>query len=95
MKKMSKSIAISSALAAGVLMATSHSALAAKPGMEKCYGIVKAGKNDCAIKSLGTSCAGTATKDNIHDAWIYLPEGACEKIAGGKLTPEAPKEKAK
>lgn len=89
MNKMSKSLAISSALAAGVLMATSNTALAGKANMEKCYGIVKAGKNDCAIKSLGTSCAGTATKDNIHDAWIYLPKGSCEKIAGGSLSPDA------
>lgn len=91
MNKMSKSIAISSALAAGVLMATSGSAIAGKNGMEKCYGIVKAGQNDCAIKSQGTSCAGSAKKDNIHDAWIYLPEGKCEKIAGGNLAPAAKK----
>lgn len=95
MNKMSKSIAISSALAAGVLMATSNSALAAKPAMEKCYGIVKAGKNDCAIKSQGTSCAGSAKQDNIHDAWIYLPQGSCEKIAGGNLKPQEKKAEAK
>ena len=84
MKKMTKSLAISSAIAAGVVMATSFEAHAGSKKMEKCYGIAKAGKNDCAVKSLGTSCAGSATKDGIADAWIYVPKGSCEKIVGGK-----------
>ena len=60
MKSMTKTIAISSAIAAGLMMATAGDAFAAKKA-EKCYGVAKAGKNDCAVKSLGTSCAGTAT----------------------------------
>lgn len=87
MKKMSKSVAITSAIAAGVAMAASTGAIAGEgPGMEKCYGVVKAGKNDCAIKSQGTSCAGAAKKDAIGDSWIYLPKGSCEKIVGGSVT---------
>ncbi|WP_045860686.1 BufA1 family periplasmic bufferin-type metallophore [Teredinibacter purpureus] len=88
MKNMSKTLALSSAIAAGVMMASSHEALAGKASMEKCYGIVKAGKNDCAIKSQGTSCAGQAKKDAISDAWIYVPNGKCESIVGGSLTPK-------
>jgi uncharacterized membrane protein len=56
----------------------------ATPDMEKCYGIAKAGKNDCQTK--GTSCAGTASKDREPDAFLVLPKGICEKIAGGSLT---------
>jgi len=52
--------------------------------MEKCYGIVKAGLNDC--QTAGQSCAGSATKDNQADAFIFLPKGICNKIVGGKLT---------
>ncbi len=52
--------------------------------MEKCYGIVKAGKNDCQTNS--SACAGTATKDSQKDAWLYLPKGTCEKIVGGAVT---------
>lgn len=52
--------------------------------MEKCYGIVKAGKNDCQTKT--ASCAGSATKDNQKDAFLFLPKGDCEKITGGSLT---------
>ncbi len=57
---------------------------------EKCYGIVKAGLNDCATTT--QSCAGSATKDNQSDAFIFLPKGTCEKIVGGSLTSLTPKE---
>ena len=52
---------------------------------EKCYGIARAGKNDCASTG-NSSCAGTSKKDGQADAWISVPKGACEKIVGGKLT---------
>ena len=57
---------------------------AAKPDFkfEKCYGVVKAGKNDCQTAT--SSCAGTSKRDQQVDAWIYLPTGTCDKIAGGK-----------
>jgi uncharacterized membrane protein len=75
--------AISSVIALGAA-ASSGQAMAAPPPMEKCYGIVKAGKNDCQTST--TACAGTATKDAQGDAWIYIPKGTCEKIVGGSLT---------
>jgi uncharacterized membrane protein len=52
--------------------------------MEKCYGIVKAGMNDC--QTTNQSCAGSATKDKQADAFLFLPSGACKKIVGGSLT---------
>ncbi len=91
MKKMNKTLAISSAIAAGIVLASSTGfahAGADKGKMEKCYGISKAGKNDCGIKSQGTSCAGQAKKDSISDAWIYVPKGTCEKIVGGSKEPK-------
>ncbi|MCB1716495.1 MAG: DUF2282 domain-containing protein [Candidatus Competibacteraceae bacterium] len=54
---------------------------------EKCYGIVKAGSNDCQTSA--SSCAGTATHDAQADAWIYLPKGSCEKIVGASLQPKS------
>lgn len=59
-------------------------AAADAPKMEKCYGIVKAGKNDCQTNV--SACAGTATKDSQKDAWLYLPKGTCEKIVGASTT---------
>lgn len=58
-----------------------------KKDMEKCYGVVKAGKNDC--KTATSACAGHSTADSQTDAFIALPKGTCERITGGSL--EAPK----
>lgn len=62
-------------------------------GMEKCYGIVKAGMNDCDTST--TSCAGSATKDAQSDAYLLLPKGSCQKIVGGSLASKKPSVKEK
>ena len=54
---------------------------------EKCYGIAKAGKNDCETKM--SSCAGTSKRDGQKDAWIYMPKGSCDKIIGAATQPKA------
>jgi uncharacterized membrane protein len=51
---------------------------------EKCYGVAKAGQNDCSTATHG--CAGMATADKDPGEWKNVPKGTCEK-AGGKLTP--------
>ena len=51
---------------------------AAKPS-EKCYGISKAGKNDCKAGP-GTSCAGSSTRDYQGSAWKLVPKGTCLTI---------------
>lgn len=67
---------------------TLYAAPSAEPNQntEKCYGIVKAGMNDCATAN--QSCAGSAVKDNQPDAFVLLPKGVCAKIVGGMLKPE-------
>ncbi|MFL6622197.1 MAG: DUF2282 domain-containing protein [Sulfurifustaceae bacterium] len=52
---------------------------------ERCYGVAKAGKNDCATAT--SSCATTAKHDFQKDAWVYVPKGTCVKLAGGSLQP--------
>lgn len=64
-------------------------ALAAEPAKkaektEKCFGVAKAGQNDCAPPSGSHSCAGQAKKDNDPAEWKKVPAGTCEKM-GGKL----------
>ena len=51
---------------------------------EKCYGVAKAGQNDCGTAH--HTCAGKAKKDNAPDEWKYVPKGTCEKV-GGKTQP--------
>jgi len=65
------------------LMTASSAALAGKPGMEKCTGISKAGKNDCGTSQ--HACAGMAKTDGEAEEWLFVPEGTCEKIPGGKV----------
>lgn len=57
---------------------------------EKCYGIAKAGQNDCASSDGAHGCSGQAAKDNMPTEWKYVPKGTCEK-QGGKTTPPATK----
>ena len=75
-------VAIASALAAALVLPAATSQ--AQGNMEKCYGIAKAGKNDC--QTAKSSCAGTSKADHQSDAWISVPKGTCDKIVGGKLT---------
>lgn len=85
--------AASLALAAGItagLAATAPATAQGKPAMEKCYGVAKAGQNDCAAGP-GTSCAGTSTRDYQGNAWKLVPKGSCEKTktpkGNGSLKP--------
>jgi uncharacterized membrane protein len=73
--------AIASLLALG-FMATSGAAQAAE--MEKCAGIVAAGKNDCGTPV--SACAGSVKTDRDAHAWILVPKGTCTRIAGGMVT---------
>lgn len=79
--------ALASLFAVGVLSTVSLPAEAGKKDMEKCYGIVKAGQNDCQTSS--SACAGTAEVDGKPTAFIVVPKGTCEKIVGGALKPKA------
>jgi uncharacterized membrane protein len=78
---------IASAFATAVSLAALAPAQAAD--MEKCYGVAKAGKNDCAAGS--HSCAGHATKDNDPASFVAVPKGLCEKLAHGSLEPKMKK----
>ena len=71
-----------SAVAAILAVATAQHAAAEDKSqpMEKCYGIAKAGQNDCGTAR--HSCAGKAAKDNAPDEWKYVPKGTCEKMGG-------------
>jgi uncharacterized membrane protein len=87
-----KTIALSTMFGAAAMVAGSSIATAAddakmgadKPGMEHCYGVAKAGKNDCA--SAGHSCAGQSKKDMDKGSWLSLPTGVCAKLSGGSTT---------
>ena len=77
-------------LAAAVLLAaTATATFAGAPAQaadtEMCYGVAKAGANDCKAGSHG--CAGMSTADRDPASFIVVPAGTCAKLAGGSLKP--------
>lgn len=78
-----KSITKASLLAAAMTVALSTAAVqeANAAEMEKCYGVAKAGHNDC--QTANSSCAGTSKMNGQKDAFIAVPKGTCAKIVGG------------
>jgi uncharacterized membrane protein len=87
MKKTSATVtAISSLLSLGAAALATPSFAADKVEMEKCYGVVKAGKNDCAGPA--HACAGQAKVDSGAKEFVAVPKGTCARLAGGSLTPK-------
>ena len=79
----------SSALASVMALGLVGNAAAADPaGKEKCYGIAKAGQNDCANLSGTHSCAGQSKADMSPEDWKYVAKGSCQKM-GGKTAEQA------
>ena len=78
-------------VAGGALYGTYRSVQVFSPGaqqapggeQEKCFGIAKAGQNDCSTAKHG--CNGQASVDYGPDDFKYVPHGTCLKM-GGKLT---------
>lgn len=82
------------ASAAASLMALSLAAApAAAQEKEKCYGIAKAGQNDCANLSGTHSCAGQSKVDLGKDEWKYVAKGTCKDMKG--MTQDEAKKQAK
>ena len=84
-------VAIASAFAAALGLAATSAVAEDKKAQEECYGVAKAGENDCAAGE-GTTCAGTSTVDYQGNAWKLVPKGTCTtmKLPGdrtGSLKP--------
>lgn len=87
MTNIKRSIAVTSILTTAMLLLSSGANAADKGAQpEKCYGVAKAGQNDCAAGP-GTTCAGTSKTDAQGNAWTFVLAGTCEKLVGGSLKP--------
>lgn len=76
-----RAMIIAAATALSGLLATAP-ALAQNSGKEKCYGIAKAGQNDCANLAGTHSCAGQSKVDNDKGEWKYVAIGTCATMGG-------------
>lgn len=84
-KKMTAPV-LAAAFAAALTLAAAPGAANAAGDKEKCYGVTKAGMNDC--KTADGSCAGSAKMDHQADAFVVVPAGTCGKLAGGSTEPK-------
>jgi uncharacterized membrane protein len=80
--------ALASVLALGAVATAGAGPVPADPSKDKCFGIAKAGQNDCASASGSHSCAGTAKKDGDPGDWKYVAKGTCEKMGGMAMPPK-------
>lgn len=81
---MNASRVVSSAFAAALALGLVGQVAAADDAKakEKCYGIAKAGQNDCANLSGSHSCAGQSKVDNDKGEWKYVAAGTCKTMGG-------------
>lgn len=76
------SSALATALSMGLAQAANSQDAAPMKGKEKCFGVAKAGQNDCANLSGSHSCAGMATTDGDAAEWKYVAKGTCKELKG-------------
>lgn len=81
------------ALTAASLLTMGIAAPAMAQEKEKCYGVAKAGQNDCANLAGTHSCAGQSKKDNDPGEWVFAAKGTCKQMGG--MSADEAKKKAK
>lgn len=86
-----KNMLLSAAIAGAILASNMPADAFASADKEKCYGIAKAGKNDCAAADGSHSCAGKAKADNLPTEWTFVKAGECAKMGGTTTAPAAKK----
>jgi uncharacterized membrane protein len=79
---MNSRLVVSSALASALALGLVGQVAAQDKGKEKCFGIAKAGQNDCANLSGSHSCAGQSKVDMAADEWKYVAAGTCKDMKG-------------
>ena len=79
---MNQRFIVSSALASALALGLAGQVVAQDKGKEKCYGIAKAGQNDCANLSGSHSCAGQSKVDADAGEWKYVAKGTCKDMKG-------------
>ena len=79
---LNKTTLITAALGGLLALGAVTASAADDAATEKCYGVAKAGQNDCANLSGSHTCAGQAKVDKGVDEWVYVKGGTCKKMGG-------------
>jgi uncharacterized membrane protein len=88
MKRHSSTIHAAIAAIATVGLAATASAHDEPPpaGKERCYGITKAGQNDCGTSK--HACATLGKVDRDPEDWKLVASGTCVKLGGKREPPK-------
>jgi len=79
--------AVAGLIAFGFAASVAAQPVVQKSDTEKCYGVAKAGQNDCGTAK--HACAAQGVKvDNDANEWKYVPKGTCEKMGGKMAAPK-------
>ncbi len=81
-KRVIASSTLASVLALALGQAQAATAASAVKAQEKCFGIAKAGQNDCASIAGAHDCAGETKVDGAADDWKYVAKGTCKQLGG-------------
>ncbi len=86
------STSVAGILAVGSMLAAAQAQAVpdAPKNWEKCAGVAKKGMNDCGAIDGKHACASQAKADGDASEWVYVPEGTCTKIVGGKVAAVKP-----
>lgn len=74
--------AMIAAAAASLITLSLAAAPAVAAEKEKCFGVAKAGQNDCASHAGTHSCAGQSKVDYDKAEWKYVAKGTCKQMKG-------------
>ncbi len=79
--------AVAGLVALGFAASVAAQPVMQKDGTEKCFGVAKAGQNDCGTAK--HACAAQGAKvDNDASEWKYVAKGTCEKMGGKTAMPK-------
>lgn len=78
--------ALASLFATGIIAQSTTAMAADESAREKCFGVAKAGQNDCGSNATKHSCAGQSKVDNDPMDFKYVAKGTCTEM-GGSLMP--------
>jgi uncharacterized membrane protein len=70
------------AAVAGLLALGANTALAQSKNQEKCWGVAKAGQNDCGSNKTAHSCAGHSKMDYDPNDFKVVKSGTCLTMGG-------------
>lgn len=85
--KSANSLVIFGAIGAALLAVQQNThVFSGRPAIERerCYGVARAGNNDCGNGK--HSCAKRATIDRQPDEWKMVPAGTCLKMGGSLMS---------